>query len=113
MIQIKKNAISTARIDIPNNSKYIPKPSSNKWIIWVSLGVFVVIVLCCMATSNQKRKVIVRQQQQYSRIQNKQLKKYNELDNKTMGQWMKDNKVVTKELKERKQRILKHAYQID
>jgi hypothetical protein len=111
MIQVKKNAISTARIDIPNNSK-IPKSSSNKWIIWVSLGVFVVIVLYCMATSNQKRKVIVRQQQQYSRIQNKQLKKYKELDNKTMGQWMKDNKAVSRELKERKQRILKHTYQI-
>lgn len=111
MIQIKKNAISTSRIDVPINLK-IQKPSSNKWIVWVLLGLFIVIVLCCIAGSNQKRKVRVYQQQ-YSRVQKQpQLKQYKELDGKTMGQWMKDNKVVTKELKERKQRILKHTYQI-
>jgi hypothetical protein len=134
-IKVKKNTISTARLNAGdsktgstsynNGNGYDsssqrpqitpPRPGDNKWVIWVVLGGFVVIILClCAAGAGKKGRRQTTQMRYVSRSSQRQtkeqLKKYEQLDGKTMGQWMKDNKVNTRALRERRQRMLKHAY---
>jgi hypothetical protein len=135
-IKVKKNTISTARINTGNGynsgASYNngngyngnqrapqitpPRPSDNRWVVWVVLGGFVVIILVCLCAAgagnrSRTRTTQARYVSRSSRTQTqRQLQQYNELGGKTMGQWMKDNKSTSRALRERRQRMLKHAY---